>query len=103
MKGAYWEIEAFKALKYENGQFVYATQFKRFPDTYSICSTNIPNESLKEDFRKKWLEKNPTLKMKAESQKRAKSAKPKNAVDAIVISEKEASEAEEEAGAEKQQ
>ena len=90
-------------MKYENGKFVYATQFKRFPDTYSICLANIPNESLKEDFRKEWLEQNPSLKRKAESQKRAKSAKPRNAVDAIVISEEEAGEAEEGASAEKQQ
>ena len=85
----------FKALKYENRQFVYKRQYKRFPDTYSICSANIPNESLKEEFRKEWLEQNPSLKRKAESQKRAKWAKPKNAVDAIVLSEEETSEAEE--------
>ena len=71
IENGYWVIEEFKSMFVLDKSFCYRLKFKRFEDYYSIMSENIPNDSLKEEFRQKFLadKRNWRLRRLAESGK----------------------------------
>ena len=51
-------------MKVESWQMKYRLKFEGFDEVYSVFSRDIPNEEMKEEFRREFLEKNPRTTMK---------------------------------------